>query len=94
MSTNSSGRGCRSRAHWDAWAIYESLPREIRDALKIAESNLCCGCVRNHLRRYQKRWGPQTALQRMLADMARWRRTEVVREGRENHYYLREDLRP
>jgi hypothetical protein len=37
MSVNSTGSGCRSRAHHDDMAIYDSLPREVRDELKGRE---------------------------------------------------------
>jgi hypothetical protein len=95
MSINVTGRGCRlTHGHQADLDIYETLPREVRDALKIAESNLCCGCVRNSLRRFQRWYGPEEGLQMKLRELERWRRTEAVREGRHNVYYIREDLKP
>ena len=49
---NVTNTGCRSGSHYrERWAIYESLPREVRDRLKRARGNLCAGCVRNSIRR-------------------------------------------
>jgi hypothetical protein len=82
-----SGPGCRSPSHYkDRWAIYDSLPREVRDQLKIARDNLCVGCVRNMLRRE----GLTTALMRL----DRWRRMRREKRGREIWYVPEEDLKP
>jgi hypothetical protein len=61
MSGNAIGRGCRTKSqHRDRWAIYEELPRELRDKLKIAKDNLCARCFRNELRRSGLKWGART----------------------------------
>ena len=90
MSVNSTGRGCRRRAHQgDAahrMAIYDSLPREIRDELKIARNNLCAGCIRNELR-----W---RGLERVLDSLDLERRYVHEKRGSEAWLVPEEDLRP
>jgi hypothetical protein len=55
MSSNGCRFGCRRKGHRGTaahrMAIYDSLPREVRDKIKIANSPLCCGCIRADLRR-------------------------------------------
>jgi hypothetical protein len=83
---NSSGRGCRGKGHHHKrWDFYESLPREIRDELKIARSSICAGCVWNQLRR--------DGLQRSLKDLCRHRRYRREKVGREVWLIPEEELR-
>jgi hypothetical protein len=86
MSVNSGGAGCRSRAHNDDMAIYDTLPHEIRDKLKIAKDNLCSGCIRNQLRR------DGFDFTATMLDFHRRRRAE--RRGREVVYVIEEELKP
>jgi hypothetical protein len=87
MSGNAIGRGCRTKSqHRDRWAIYEELPRELRDKLKIAKDNLCARCFRNELRRSGLKW--------VLAQLDMGRRARPERRGREVVYVLTESLRP
>lgn len=86
MSGNSSGSGCRNRSHnGRGIEIYDALPREVRDKLKVARSNLCPGCVRNRLRR--------EGLEATLRDLDFERRRRREKQGREVSYVLEEDLR-
>jgi hypothetical protein len=69
MSNASGGRRCRTRSHWsNSLGIYESLPREVRDKLKIAKGNVCAGCIRAKLKRY--------GLEQTLRDLDSARRIE------------------
>jgi hypothetical protein len=87
MSINSTGRGCRSKSHAaHHMAIYDSLPREVRDKLKIANGNLCAGCIRNQLRRF--------GLDYLLSNLDFSRRFEREKRGRALSYVRREDLKP
>jgi hypothetical protein len=87
MSINSTGPGCRSKSHaTHHMAIYDSLPREVRDKLKIANGNLCAGCIRNQLRRF--------GLDYLLSNLDFSRRFEREKRGREVSYVRREDLKP
>jgi hypothetical protein len=67
-------------------AIYDSLPREIRDKLKISRNNLCAGCVRNSLRRY--------GLDDELRSLDIERRFRREKRGRESWLIPEEDLKP
>jgi hypothetical protein len=88
-SINATGAGCRSKSHGgDAahrMAIYDSLPHEVRDKVKIASESLCCGCIRNLLRRQ--------GLEATLKRLDTWRRFHREKEGREVVYIWREDLK-
>lgn len=90
MSINPTGRGCRTKSHWgDAahrMAIYDSVPREVRDQLKIAKVNACAGWIRNELRRD----GLEAVVKRLETN----RHYHPEREGREVVYYWGEDLKP
>jgi hypothetical protein len=90
MSINSAGRGCRLKSHAGdpahRMAIYDSLPREVRDKVKIARSSLCCGCIRNQLRR--------EGLEAVLQDLDWASRFEKEKRGREVWYVPREELKP
>ena len=84
---NATGAGCGTRAHWGkSLQIYDALPREIRDRLKIARSNVCAGCVRARLKR--------EGLEATLRQLDQARRLERVRHGREVWWQAVEDLRP
>ena len=86
MTNSVGGRGCRSKSHWrDKWEIYDSLPREVRDKLKIARSNLCVGCIRNKLRR--------DGLEAVLKELDFQRRLCREKRGREIVLYLEPDLK-
>lgn len=86
MSMNSSGRGCRSKSHRDTFPIYEALPRAVRDKIKIARTDLCCGCLRNKLRRY--------GIDFVLDNLDNERRFRREKRGREVWYVPELDLRP
>jgi hypothetical protein len=80
--SNSSARGCRRKGHYNnRWAIYDSLPREIRDELKIARTSLCAAYVRNRLR--------HEGLEQMLAHLSFRRRLQKERRGREMAYCVK-----
>jgi hypothetical protein len=87
VSNASATGGCRSRPHWrDRWAIYDALPAEVRDRLKIARADLCAGCIRNRLRKQ--------GLKAVLHGLDFWRTHD--RECRDREVWLvpREELRP
>jgi hypothetical protein len=98
VSVNSTRSGCRLKSHQgDAahrMAVYDSLPREIRDRVKIARTSLCCGCVRNELRQLQRLVGTNAGLEQMLQRLDISRCMEPERHGPEVWYVPREDLRP
>jgi hypothetical protein len=84
---NATGSGCRLKNHaYDRMATYDSLPREIRDKLKIANSNICARCIGNRLRR--------EGLDATLEHLDRTRHYHKERMGREVIYVWREDLKP
>lgn len=85
---NSRGRhGCRIKAHAaKRWEIYDSLPREVRDRLKIDKNNLCAGCIRVRIRR--------EGLETVLEDLDTWRRLRRERQDGELCYVPDEELRP
>ena len=86
-ANNTSGWHCRSRAHAGrSQEIYDALPREVRDRIKIAKTKVCCGCIRNRLRR--------VGLETLLAEMDRSRRIEREKRGREIWYVPRPEIRP
>jgi hypothetical protein len=91
MSVNASGGStCRSRPHYfERWEIYESLPVEIRDELKMARSNLYAGCIRATLRRQIRTNGGNqaAAISVVVNDLARARRMQKERRGREVVYW-------
>ena len=82
--------GCRARAHSGdlaaRMALYDSLPPAIRDALKLARSNLCVACIRNRLRRE----GEAATLQHLEFE----RRARREKVGRDLVLIAEEDLRP
>ena len=51
--SNAAGSSCHTRSRWgrSLEEIYNALPREIRDRIKITKSNVCAGCIRAKLRR-------------------------------------------
>ena len=87
MSGNASGPGCRSRAHCGkSMTFYDDLPREVRDKIKSAPTAICCGCVRNKLRRL--------GLDNVLSDLDFQRRRRKEKRGREVWYVLQPELKP
>jgi hypothetical protein len=54
--SNISGGGCRRHARVDPMAIYDRLPRAVRDGLKYAPADFCAGCVASDLRRHGLDW--------------------------------------
>lgn len=87
MSGNASGPGCRSRAHFGkSMKIHHGLPREVRDKIKIAHTDLCSGCIRNKLRRL--------GFDPVLSDLDIQRRRKKEKRGREIWYVLQPELKP
>ncbi len=89
MGANASGPGpsCRGRNHYGkSMAIYDDLPREVRDKIKIAPTDLCCVCIRNKLRR--------SDLDVVLSDLDFQRRYRREKRGREVWKVPQPELKP
>ena len=97
MSANGTGRACRTRAHWGkSLEIYDSLPRELRDRLKIPKNDLCDGCIRAKLRGLIRDFelSEAEAVAELVWRLDNERTFEKVRQGREVGWLKVEDLRP